>query len=339
MQKSQLVGDFKSYITSLSTLDGKPLLMCRRRTFAVGFLTTANSALSLASTLFTQHGNPFQYFLTFKLSQDPIETLFSKIRSMGGFNNNPNVVQFGSALKKLLVKQSINPSKNANSLDFGSQSSIFALKWSKRTSPVADMVVDELVGAESEFVDQTLTVAQNNIVYYIGGFVVRGMLGQIKCVECSALVVASGEVHPNDHGYVRCADDHLRLLAVKDRGGLVKASEAVYSILNLAEKYFRTILPTSTTLPPRNHARLRLVVGFLRLITDGQSRRFFPTVEHSESVMLGEMSHEDQLTRQLVTKYYDIRLSHHTKLYNRSTFKNEASSRSLLNRLTLFRHQ
>ena len=97
-QKTEVVNDFKRYINSLKTLDGTPLLMCRRRTFAVGFLTTANSAISLASTLFGQRGNPFKYFLTFKLSQDPIETLFSKIRSMGGFDNNPNVVQFGSAL-------------------------------------------------------------------------------------------------------------------------------------------------------------------------------------------------------------------------------------------------
>ena len=82
-----------------------------------------------------------------------------------------------------------------------------------------------------------------------------------------------------------------------------------------------------------------LVVGFLRLITDIQPRRFFPDIEHGESVMLGETSHNDQLTRQLVTKYYDIRLAHHTKLYNRASFKNEASNRSLLNRLTLFRHQ
>ena len=121
-------------------------------------------------------------------------------------------------------------------MNFGSQSSVFALKWSKRTSPVMDIVEEELIGTESDFIERSLTVAQNNIVYYIGGFVVRGMLDRIKCLECSSLLVAAVECPSNDHTYVKCMDDHLRLLSTKDRGGLVKASEEVYNILNLAEK-------------------------------------------------------------------------------------------------------
>jgi len=35
----------------------------------------------------------FSYLLTFKFSQDPLETLFSTIRASLGFNNNPTVIQ------------------------------------------------------------------------------------------------------------------------------------------------------------------------------------------------------------------------------------------------------
>ena len=57
------------------------------------------------------------YVLGYKLGQDHIETLVSKIRSQGRFNNNPDVVQFVAALKSLLVKTEITPSCNANCLE------------------------------------------------------------------------------------------------------------------------------------------------------------------------------------------------------------------------------
>lgn len=41
-----------------------------------------------------------KYLLTYKLSQDYLETFFSAI-SRGGFNNNPNVFQLKSAYKRL----------------------------------------------------------------------------------------------------------------------------------------------------------------------------------------------------------------------------------------------
>ena len=43
------------------------------------------------------------YLLTFKFSQDPLETLFSTIRASLGFNNNPTVIQFTAAFKKILL--------------------------------------------------------------------------------------------------------------------------------------------------------------------------------------------------------------------------------------------
>ena len=43
------------------------------------------------------------YLLTFKFSQDPLETLFSVIRASLGSNNNPTVIQFTAAFKKILL--------------------------------------------------------------------------------------------------------------------------------------------------------------------------------------------------------------------------------------------
>ncbi|CAD6208873.1 GSCOCG00010695001-RA-CDS, partial [Cotesia congregata] len=54
------------------------------------------------------------YLLTYKLSQDYIETFFSAIRSRRGFNNNPNVLQFKNAYKRLLIRHELKQFENGN---------------------------------------------------------------------------------------------------------------------------------------------------------------------------------------------------------------------------------
>lgn len=54
------------------------------------------------------------YMATHKFSQDHLETLFSIIRRMGGYNDNPNCVQFKAAIKRILVQNEPKASFNAN---------------------------------------------------------------------------------------------------------------------------------------------------------------------------------------------------------------------------------
>ena len=65
-----------------------PVLQSQRKTAYLGFIIALRSALKIAQRLFKKH---FKYFLTYKLSQDHLETFFSVIRRMGGFNNKPNL--------------------------------------------------------------------------------------------------------------------------------------------------------------------------------------------------------------------------------------------------------
>jgi len=48
-----------------------------------------------------------KYLLTYKLSQDHIETTFSAFRSRGGYNNNPTCRQFSAAYKRILVHNQV----------------------------------------------------------------------------------------------------------------------------------------------------------------------------------------------------------------------------------------
>lgn len=47
--------------------------------------------------------NELKYILTYKLSQDHLETLFSVLRSKGGYNDNLYCVQFKRAIKSVLM--------------------------------------------------------------------------------------------------------------------------------------------------------------------------------------------------------------------------------------------
>jgi len=93
---------------------------------------------------------PFKYFLTYKLSQDHLELFFSKIRSCGGFNNNPSVVQFQAAFRSLVLKNCVTPSLAGNCMALDDDDGYIAITRKSRTSLVdnADTVaVDMYVNA------------------------------------------------------------------------------------------------------------------------------------------------------------------------------------------------
>lgn len=56
------------------------------------------------------------YLFTYKLLQDYLKTIFSAIRSRGGFNNNLNALQFQTAYKHLLVRHELKEFQNGSCL-------------------------------------------------------------------------------------------------------------------------------------------------------------------------------------------------------------------------------
>ena len=185
------------YLLSLRTCEGLPLYKSRRKTFILGFIATSMSVLELSHSLLSTAN--YNYILTIRFSQDHLESLFGKIRSMGGFNNNPSVTHFRSALKRLLCKQSISASQYANCLDSGSTGSVFKLEWSNRRSPLpADTTCEgEALLLEQQLNDKPLLV---NILYYIVGFIVRSLRGSVCCESCSSALVEN-ECTIQEHQY------------------------------------------------------------------------------------------------------------------------------------------
>ena len=56
--------------------------------------------------------------MTYLFSHDNIELLFNKIRRHCGWSNNPNVMECKYALRRIILRNSIEPSKTGNCMSF-----------------------------------------------------------------------------------------------------------------------------------------------------------------------------------------------------------------------------
>lgn len=81
--------EFEKYINSLYDSNGISILRTSHKTGFLGLIIYLRNMFTLFDQL---KFLGLQYLLTYKLSQDYIETFFSGIRSRGGFNNNPNAL-------------------------------------------------------------------------------------------------------------------------------------------------------------------------------------------------------------------------------------------------------
>lgn len=92
-----------AYLQNLMLPSEQKLVDSRRRTGFVGLILDMISAIKLYKYLI-DGTKLLQYLPLYKVSQDHLELFFSAIRARGGFNNNPNAVQFRAAFKRLLIR-------------------------------------------------------------------------------------------------------------------------------------------------------------------------------------------------------------------------------------------
>ena len=95
---------------------------------------------------------------------------FSKIQSRNGWNNNPNPLQLKWAVRALLIKNSIEASKNANCIieDIPSQNSSFC--------------VDDSLKA----ILDSSAIWKDDVLFYISGFISQSLKNKVKCPKCVA---------------------------------------------------------------------------------------------------------------------------------------------------------
>ena len=126
-----------SYISSLKHTSGVSVLRGRRQAAFIGWLLNIEALPILYKEYVAS--NMLKYLLTYKLSQDPLETFFSSVRACLGANNNPTCLQFIAAVKRLIAG-------SVNKSDFGNciwDDSISLLVHHQTLQPAIEETTDE----------------------------------------------------------------------------------------------------------------------------------------------------------------------------------------------------
>ncbi|KAH0816921.1 hypothetical protein GEV33_005869 [Tenebrio molitor] len=126
-----------------------------------------------------------EFLLTYKLSQDFLETFFGAIRSRGGFNNNPNCLQFKTAYRQLLLRYEIKELDNGNCSFDGVQILHTSSKSVDNSSEVNTDVEINPEEIDEDIILSTfyeLTHYVEGVVDYIAGFVAKKLKTKFEFV-------------------------------------------------------------------------------------------------------------------------------------------------------------
>ena len=258
------------YLLSLKTNTSPTQLLSTtaRKTFIIGFVTCIKSTISMATQMLCAPTNPFKYLLNYKFSQDHIELLFSCIRARGGWNNNPNCLQFKYALRKMLMRNAITASKNANCVDFTGCNNItplFHVRKHKAVEPAKnkkenqdepaknekenqDESTSNKINAMCEHLDQSgHSEFTSNVLFYIAGYIVSKLMDNLPCSSCKrSLLPLPNQTPVNGHDYTSSlyheagkASSFTRFI---NQGGLQIPSTSVFRTIEYCEHVFKAMV-------------------------------------------------------------------------------------------------
>ncbi len=155
--------DIESYLMNgietlklLKDTAGIPLLKGPRKMFVVGFCISSLSILKISEQLLERQVSPYEYVLTYRFSQDQIETYFSKIRSRFGWNNNPTALQLKYAIRALLLKNKVESPSTANCVNVSDEDTSEMGKVDPRVSNLLP----------------STTIWRSDVLYYISEYIV-----------------------------------------------------------------------------------------------------------------------------------------------------------------------
>ncbi|CAG4923136.1 unnamed protein product [Colias eurytheme] len=311
----------EKYIRTLRFSDGTFVIESQRKTGFIGLIVDMKSALELFKKLVLENAI-LVYLPIYKFSQDHIELFFSAIRARGGFNNNPNAVQFRAAFKRLLIRAEIRDSGVGNCIPL---EQINILNCSSTTDPVRtinDLTEKksfvEVEEDDSELFDEYLDCLNSNIskyaesvVTYIAGFVARKLSRNLKCSVCESLLRGDSQIYSKS------------LIAYKTHGGLIYPSKGLENICLKTEKILK-----SNFRKTHNEKYYLYIYSFL-----------IENIEECSKILSSDSSEHDTkhqllLIKAVVKTYLDIRFRYFGK---KATEK--ISFRNYLNKIILFRNE
>lgn len=217
--KFKALGEAICYILELKDPAGKSIV--------IGFICSMKSIMALADYLFKTRN--FFFLFTYRLSQDHLETFFSRIRRLNGWNNNPTPLQFQWSLRALLLKNQVLPLSHANCIEADNR------LFGEPGKPTKSMFLDKTPELLMEFVEilQRPSVYHEQAPHYISGFICRKLAERSKCNHCSQVLSCSqpSPSKTNLEAFTRR----------RDKGGLIYSAD-MFIVIQAADKCLRHIL-------------------------------------------------------------------------------------------------
>ena len=284
------------------------------------------------SQILLQEG--FSYVLSYKMSQDHVELLFGRIRRMGGYNNNPNVVQFQQAMRKLMLHNFISPSADGNcaELEDGDAGGLLQIRRPKPNQRTSDDLVElpaavqyalSVENVKSSFVDDCLC--------YIAGYVCRKLMeGKvITCGECIGALLCNKDDPP--------PPAVMRLVRVKDNGGLMVPSASTYRVIASAEQHLTAFRKCGAVQRPRLALTIQRDV-LAQCLEENSGHSLFPGATEHLFDLRGDECHAVALVKQVVARYLRVRLYDYGKMCTLGALRS-AHKRHNLCKQVLFANQ
>ena len=175
------------------------------------------------------------YILGHKTSQDHLERWFGGIRSSLGCNNNPTIMQFNSAYRKILLGAVLEDSKYGNctlqddtelllpnKLDSSTAFFTESYKLDEDQMDPVDLILPAL---------ETNTPYKNQVLNYIAGF--KKLSQNEACVDC-ALFLLNQRIRRTG-----------ALINQKNKGSLTSPSLEIEKIVNILDAEFSLLVTTN----------------------------------------------------------------------------------------------
>lgn len=326
----EFLSETETYIRGLN-LEGRSILKTNRKVGFLGLLIAIQSLKKIYYILYIADyilsGKP-KFLSFYKLRKDHLEYFFSSIRSKGGFNNNPTAFQFQSAYKKLVVHGEIKSITSSNCIPLEEIKILThtEVRYEKKLNAytkcsteieshdLEDFNHDLIIDSDHDYLadPSRLSIYTEEIIPYIGGFVVRKLRKTLKCEDCLLALVS--EKYPG-------------LILKKDKGGLIYPSRDVNKICTLAENIFKKHLLRGKSFFAGKNIMLQLLSSTLK-----SCQSVFTEDHFNRQPLVG--NHRILLIKAITTRYFEIRIHHATK-----KFEPEVKIRNMNTKLVLFKGQ
>lgn len=231
-------------------------------------------------------------------------------------------------MRKLLYRNSIKPSVNANCVDNEFElTRILEFRSQKRSLLEPNNSVDSLVSLHGEILisyldKQNLSDYKLNIIYYISGHLFNKIIHKISCEDCHTALITP-EYH-SDHNYILNINVFSSFTSFINRGNLKYVTK--FERIKYCEKVF--VANTN------NIIKTQMLMSIQHIYLSKLFRLFQPP--HPMQSLQCEQPHELRLVKLLVNSYFNLRIFHYTKSRTLKNIIHKIGLRQKLHKTVLF---